>query len=526
MATHLKHVFAPVIALTLTTISFISGSGDSISCGNCTCLKKEGMIEANCSNLNLWEIPDFGNLNKLVDNLYLSKNNIIGLYKNNTSHLTNVSSLHLDYNRISEIEPGVFLQLKKLADLKLNQNSLSIIKTGMFRDLPSLSTLRLGVNKIVAIEKDAFVNLPKLTMLDLTNNTLSSIRGESLNSLPSLNTLFLYYNQFSDVPGVLCQKLPALKRLYLKGNYISVIKKLDFAHCFNLTYILLANNQIENIHEYGFSVQMSGSVSKPLPLETIDLTQNKLTSVPTAPLRYLTTLRHLSMSRNLFRVIPSGAFGNLPDLTIIHLSNNVNLETIEPGAFRGLFRLSQVFITNNRRLRTIPEYAFHDSTQIHALFLETNSLMTLYENILPDWAEVRILNIHSNNFECSCDLLWIKDSKLMEKKTAFDQLQDIQCTLSGKTENILSLKLECSTSRHAKSRVITGLIAAGITACILLACLAVISFRRRIYSKYIHLKYHRQRDDPLFTVEDPKSKRKIFTKNMDSRDHGRDETLM
>lgn len=519
---------AVACTVAVSIMVFVTAVASNVdNCGKCKCVMKNGMMSVNCSNLNLSEIPDFESSNQLVENLYFSRNNIIVIKKDSLSHLTNLSLLQLDFNKISTIEPAAFLSLKKLADLELNENLLTVIKSEIFQDLPSLSTLRLGYNRIATLEKNAFLNLPKLTMIDFTNNSLTFMHGESLNNLPSLTTLFLRGNQFSLVPKEVCEKLPALKRLYLKTNNISAIHKLDFAQCFNLTYLQLAENQIEAMHEYGFISKMSDVVIKPLPLETIDLTQNKLSSFPTPPLRHVPTLKHLGLGKNMFRIIPAGAFERLPYLTIVHLSNSVNLETIEPGAFRGLFNLAQLYMKNNKKLRNIPDYAFQDSKRLGSVLIENNSLETLHKNMLHDWTRLQLLNIQSNKFKCSCDLVWMKKSKMLQNAVIFDMVRDIKCTTNGTTKKVLDLdpvKLEC-TKHGTKSRVVTGLIAAGVTACIMLAFLAAVSFRRRIYSKYIHLKYHRQKDDLLFTVEDTKAKRKIFSK-LEFRDQARDETLM
>lgn len=493
---------------------------------NCICDWTVGSV--NCSNQKLDHVPDFGTRSASVERLFFSHNNLTKITKETVDKFTNITILEINDNLISEIDSGAFSSLQKLMKLKLSDNLLTVVKTGTFTDLMSLQNLILSQNRIDHIEEDAITNLTNLISLQLTCNSLSHLNNNSIRNLSSLTNLYLRDNRLQEVPTYFLSTMPFLTFLTLNKNNISAIDKFAFAGCTRLRELHLSDNRIHSINELGFSIAGNGSS---LNLVTLYLAKNRLKSIPPA-IKTVKTILHLELSGNLLEKVSPYSLHTLSKLRSLHITTNENLERIESKAFAGLKDLFQVYISNNRRLKDISEDAFIDSKKVESIFLENNDLRNFSKNLF-EWHNVRLLNIQTNNFVCSCDILWIQKSEMLQTQYIKNLMIDVKCSDGNTTRNILSLNAEemnCPIEGQTdgtKSRLITGLIAASVISCTIVLCFVLISCRSRFYTKYIQFKYRRQRDDPLFTVEDQRAKSKMFSnKSLLRNQVTREETLM
>ncbi|NXC25529.1 LRC19 protein, partial [Campylorhamphus procurvoides] len=124
------------------------------------------------SGKNLSNIPNhlFQNVTKLS-----LKNNKITLKdsdKEILGHFINLTELHLNENRISELYKNSFYNLKKLINLDISNNHISTVHKGAFSGLNQLSVLNLSYNMIAQLDSDPFTSLKSLTVLNLQYNLL------------------------------------------------------------------------------------------------------------------------------------------------------------------------------------------------------------------------------------------------------------------------------------------------------------------------------------------------------------------
>ncbi len=138
-------------------------------------------------------------------------------------HLPNLSTLTLEYSRISRIPDN--LNLPNLRNLSLSRNKITNIPKlyfpklhnlclteNLIQEVPNLSsnslvTLHLHNNNITSISED--LNLPSLQILDLNNNKISTLPA-NLN-LPNLETFRLKGNPITFIPS----RFPKLKNLVI-----------------------------------------------------------------------------------------------------------------------------------------------------------------------------------------------------------------------------------------------------------------------------------------------------------------------
>ncbi|CAN9512330.1 unnamed protein product [Ophioblennius macclurei] len=234
-----------------------------------------------CDHRGLARVPD--SLPARTQYLFLQANNISSL---SSSFLANVTDLHwliLDQNQLQsdKLELAALQNQTQLRYLFANHNRLKSVPSG----LPAgLRQLRLAHNRISSISPGAFKNLHKLTLLLLQGNKLQTISEGELKGLGSLSLLDLSGNLFSSVPRYLPS---SVQQLYLSNNSLSGLDKDSFAGFLDLKYLRLSHCGLRSrgIHSGVFN---SSS------LVELDLSYNKLTSVPTVP----TTLQYLYLEAN------------------------------------------------------------------------------------------------------------------------------------------------------------------------------------------------------------------------------------
>eukprot|EP00002_Diphylleia_rotans_P006596 TRINITY_DN1595_c0_g2_i4.p1 TRINITY_DN1595_c0_g2~~TRINITY_DN1595_c0_g2_i4.p1 ORF type:complete len:520 (-),score=51.27 TRINITY_DN1595_c0_g2_i4:153-1712(-) len=132
-------------------------------------------------------------------------------------HLANLSSLHLDKNRITGLSPEIST-LGKLQFLDVSSNKISVLPPEI-SGLTSLVHLIAGVNEIT--------HLP-----------------EEITCLRQLRLLDLFKNQLSGLPEYV-GRLTRLESVDLEGNKLSKIPQ-SFGRLHNLTTVRLALNKIRD----------------------------------------------------------------------------------------------------------------------------------------------------------------------------------------------------------------------------------------------------------------------------------------
>ncbi|XP_067856138.1 amphoterin-induced protein 2-like [Heptranchias perlo] len=150
--------------------------------------------------------------------------------------------------------------LRKVAtSLDVSYNSISLLGSNWAPAfLDRLKTLILNHNSIDFLSRGAFCSTPQLRYLDLSSNKLKTLDDSSFQGLKSLETLLLYNNQVTQVSTGAFEGLYKLHKLYLSQNLIS-----------------------------HFPLQLYKGKSKLPLLELLDLSFNKLTSVPVLQLSAL-----------------------------------------------------------------------------------------------------------------------------------------------------------------------------------------------------------------------------------------------
>uniref|UniRef100_A0A3B4WKA4 Leucine rich repeat containing G protein-coupled receptor 6 n=1 Tax=Seriola lalandi dorsalis TaxID=1841481 RepID=A0A3B4WKA4_SERLL len=249
-------------------------------------------------------IPDyaFTNLSALVV-LHLHNNQIQSMGARCFEGLHSLETLDLNYNDLQEF-PVAIRTLSKLQELGFHNNNIKAIPERAFVGNPQLQTIHFYENPIQFVGKSAFQFLPKLHTLSLNGATqirefpdlkgttsleiltltragLSALPLDLCEQLPRLRVLELSYNQIEDLPSF--YHCSALQEIGLQHNQIRRIESSTFQQLTSLRALDLSWNMIEWIHPDAFASLHS--------LIKLDLTENRLSSVPVAGLGSLTHLK-------------------------------------------------------------------------------------------------------------------------------------------------------------------------------------------------------------------------------------------
>lgn len=186
-------------------------------------------------------IQNLTNLKTLV----LSHNNLSNLPNLNLL-LNNLHSLHLRNNSFSSY-PVSINTLKRLIVLDISYNKLTFLPNDI-NHLNLLVTLNVSNNQIKFIE-DFTADFEFLNTIDFSNNKLKML-PKSISLLSNLKSLNLANNNMKTLPKL----SPSITHLNLSGNNLDYISFNDFSHMKNLQYLNLSNNDLNSISESFFKL--------------------------------------------------------------------------------------------------------------------------------------------------------------------------------------------------------------------------------------------------------------------------------
>ncbi|XP_061717880.1 connectin-like [Cydia pomonella] len=180
-----------------------------------------------------------------VQEMTLTKNQIIVINKHAFNNLPNLTVLTLDENKIKELVTETFYELPVLQKLYLTNNSISVIQDGAFRHLVNLAELELDRNNIVTLKKECFDGLANLKRLDLRKNKLAVLESFTFTELWNLQELLLDYNEIYILAQRTFDGLSLLKKLSLSHNKLVTLAGGLFEGVRGLSALDLRHNKLQ-----------------------------------------------------------------------------------------------------------------------------------------------------------------------------------------------------------------------------------------------------------------------------------------
>ncbi|XP_018322078.1 chaoptin-like [Agrilus planipennis] len=283
---------------------------------------------------------------------------------------TSLSSLDLSYNELDGIPFAGLQEVKNLKWMNLYGNQIDSVVGDWSHMKSSLKNLLLGENDVAelpVVQREHSLQgahglrqLKSLIWLNLDGNRISTVHRHALP--PFLQTLSLSYNQLDAFPSEILTR--DLKWLYLRGNAIETFPEHKLQH-----------------------VRW---------LEKIDLRENTLTTIPSAPFNSSVRIRDLNLAYNNIKSLTAETFAGLECQRII-LSHN-KLETMDKDAFVGVEQYLEYLDLDSNNLAAIPD-ALAILQSLKFLYLSSNSLRDIPANVSSMLcASLKAIGLSGNRF--------------------------------------------------------------------------------------------------------------------------------
>nr|XP_023016331.1 protein artichoke-like [Leptinotarsa decemlineata] len=319
-----------------------------------------------------------------------------------------VEELLIMYNDVSNIMElrSILDGLPRLVFLDMSYNRLRSIPFGALRGHPTLEQLNLGYNLLRGIDKEAFLLMPALRELGLKNNSLTDLLETPFWNLPSLKGLDLSKNIFRRLEPRFLANVGSLRRIDASHNEMSFLHPEVFQPTPFLEHINVSFNNLKNVHHVTFrhltqlyELDMSHNFLKmlvtdlPRNIEHLHLHHNKISKISIQDL-VLPALRLLDLSFNRIHSIPRGSLKGLVHLKRLYMSSNL-LQTLEDSSFDGLNQLETLDLSRNRLVQIHPASMKALATLRH-LNMADNEVSLLGPNLLTSSKNIQNVNVSRN----------------------------------------------------------------------------------------------------------------------------------
>lgn len=343
-----------------------------------------------------------------LEELDLSSNFLPEIPADALKELTNLKTLVLHDNLIQTLGGVVALgPMVNLEQLDLTRNNIGELPTGTFRQLSGLKSLRLGVNSIRKVEEEAFEGLSSLQTLQLDDDNILAIPWTALAKVRTLTSLSLDYNRVGVISATSLQSVTGLHHLSVAHNIIRELPQGTFSNFTDLESLNFYGNQIQNLVPEGLiglreslkELNLGLNLLSELPqfdfplLNTLVLSKNNITSLPSDAFVLLPELKMLDLSENHLGSLPVTLLHPLRKLSTLDLSMNQIIE-IRPGQFNESF--INVINLQHNKIKEIPSEAFKDLLFLHTLDLSHNTIRSISDSAFLNTALLHILRLNNN----------------------------------------------------------------------------------------------------------------------------------
>lgn len=297
-------------------------------------------------------------------------------------HLKKLKELHIEFCKIRYIPASVLAPLRDLRTLSLRTHNT---------DWSAMS---------MEFHRDSFRGLTELRTLDLGDNNIWTLPAEVFCPLFNLKELNLTSNRLQDIsqmgfsdwgegptaPGKSCNG--ALETLDVSQNDIITLPDNGLSSLRSLRNLFLQENSISVVADRAF-VGLSA-------LQVMNLSSNSLLALPPEMFQSSRDIKQIYLNNNSISVLAPGLLEGLDQLQILDLSvNDLTSEWVNRDTFSGLVRLIVLNLSHNK-ISKIDSLLFQDLNNLQFLSLENNKILKISEGAFSNLKNIHSLSMAHN----------------------------------------------------------------------------------------------------------------------------------
>ncbi|KAJ8916973.1 hypothetical protein NQ315_008373 [Exocentrus adspersus] len=354
-----------------------------------------------------------------LDTLRLDYNQLTGLDPVSFMYFNVVNKTYLDGNPLSDIEENAFQQAKirelyirscgltsispaafgglenYLEILDLSGNNISLLPQDVFQRFDLLRTLSLRDNRIERLNPIEVFSGFQFTLykLDLSGTENAPITVQELRRLRSLRVLSLSrLSQPNLSPDNFVEFGVDLEELRINFANLQTVKNNAFKHIHGLRLIDLSENVIGTIENNAFT-DIGHSL---IHLKLSHALSYSVSNMPVDSIKVLLNLEELDLSHNKIKTMPDTSFHFLRRLKILELQDNI-IEIVHKGTFQGdiHYNLEQIYLSFNN-IRQINQHTFVNLPRLEQLHLDDNTIESLERRSFMNLENIKRLNLKGN----------------------------------------------------------------------------------------------------------------------------------
>ncbi|NXO34996.1 LRRN4 protein, partial [Locustella ochotensis] len=289
-------------------------------------------------------------------------------------------------------------------------------------------TLQLTNSSLTAFP----VCLPEtLETLDLSNNLLEEVNGTEIANLPLLRVLSLRHNHLWSVRWG-SEALSSLLKLDLSFNKLSSVPSCHGSALPNLRWLSLAGNPLIEIQPLAFScypqLQVLNLSSTLLGHDDSRGIRDSAFAISTDPNEVMnrpgSSINTLDLSGTFFEKIQPEWARDLASLRSLHLTNMPRLRSLDSDFFKSLPGLRELHCQNSPSLGFVQTEMFDSAPHLSHLSFENCNLSSFNPWNINSSDGITI-NLYGNPLLCNCQLSWLLSKP---QKVVLQKAWETSCT--------------------------------------------------------------------------------------------------
>ncbi|XP_043978128.1 leucine-rich repeats and immunoglobulin-like domains protein 2 isoform X2 [Gambusia affinis] len=358
----------------------------------------DGITQATMNHNDLAVFPFLGNVSSNITSLSLVHNRISELLMYQLQPYISLETLDLTSNSISELKVGAFPSIQ-LKYLNLSNNKISLLEPGCFENISSsLLVLRLNRNRLVTLPSKVF-KLSQLQLLEMKRNKIKIVDSLTFKGLESLKSLKMQRNGITKLMDGAFFGLNNIEELELEHNNLTEVNKVWLYGLRMLRILQISHNAIGVIRPDAWEFCQK--------LEELDLSHNHLTRLEETAFVGLGFLETLNLGENAISHLGEGVFSSLAHLRTLDIRNNEISWAIEDSiaVFNGMKKLTTLNLQRNK-IKSITQKAFEGLDELKELDLGKNGIMSIHPEALSH-LELEVFVLNSSSLLCDCHMQWL-----------------------------------------------------------------------------------------------------------------------